>query len=247
MTTPLLLVSGWAHTAEALQPLADRLARQYTVRALAVHDLGGLAMSNPSELSDFAAGLCRELQREQCPCVLVGWSMGGMIALEAAAAFPERVAALVLISSAPRLAAALDFPHGVPPRVLRAMTLSFQLAPERTLSEFFINAAFPHLLTPTVLREKVAAAMVLGADRLAEQLRYLTESDLREAARRLTAPVLILHGRPDRIIPVGAASWIIEQRPGTEMITCNDSGHDFPLDEPDRVAEPIEHFLKHPG
>jgi pimeloyl-ACP methyl ester carboxylesterase len=245
VTTPLLLVSGWAHPAEALQPLAEQLGRRHSVRVFAIHELAD--RSGRSDRSDYAAGLIRELEREKKPCVLAGWSMGGMIALEAAATSTRHVAALILISSAPRLAAAPDFPQGVPPRVLRSMTLSFRRGPERTLSEFFINAAFPHPLPPPLLQEKLAAAMAIGTDRLAEQLRYLTESDLRKVARRLTTPVLVLHGSLDRIIPVGTAAWMKAPCPGVQMREWPDGGHSLPLQQPGRIAGPILRFLEGSG
>lgn len=248
MTTPLLLVSGWAHPAEALQPLADLLARYRPVRVLAIHELGdGSDRSDRSDLSCYAAGLGRELQREKKPCVLAGWSMGGMIAIEAAAARPDRVTALILLSSAPRLAAAPDFPAGVPPRILQSMLLSLRRAPERTLLDFFGHAAFPAQPDPSLVQARLKTALALGPQLLAAQLRYLVTADLREASRKLTLPRLLMHGSLDRIIPIGAAAWMKSQGPDVQMLEWPDGGHSLPLQQPGRIAEHIVRFLEGSG
>ena len=246
--TPLLLVSGWAHTAEALQPLADRLARHRAVRVSAIHELVvGSDRSDRSDRSNFscyAAGLVRELERENGPCVLAGWSMGGMIALEAAVACPDRVAALILISSAPRLAAAPDFPEGVPLRTLRAMQNGLRKTPERTLGAFFRNAAFPVRPDTHTLSGRIMDALGLGTEQLAEQLRYLLETDLRVCVAGLSVPTLALHGRLDRIIPVVAAARITGPPSRVRMEKWEDTGHSLPLQHSERVAARMLDFFK---
>lgn len=240
--TTLFIISGWAHPSCTLQPLVSLLTRRYPARIFSPHELD----AGPDHCG-YARALIRELEGEQGPCFLAGWSLGGMIALEVASALADRVGALILVSSAPRLAAAPDFPQGVPPPVLKAMRRTFRRTPERTLSEFFANAAFPRRLPASALAEKVAAAAALDPEELEEQLRYLAETDLREAARRLSMPALVLHGRRDRIIPLGAASWLGQKLPRASMIVREDGGHALPLDEPDWVADRIESFLKAPA
>ncbi|MBP7831189.1 MAG: alpha/beta fold hydrolase [Kiritimatiellae bacterium] len=234
MKAPLLLVSGWAHTAEDLDPLTERLPHDRPARVLGINDLAG----GPS----YAAGLIREMGRE--PCVLVGWSMGGMIALEAAAAEPKRVAALVMISSAPRLAAAPDFTEGVPPRTLQAMEQAFRRAPERTLVDFFRNASYPNFPGEDAAGEFANRALAAGADRLAAQLKYLAHAELRPLWTALSIPRLLIHGCRDRIIPIGAAEWMFSRRRGTILDTFTDAGHRLPLDHPDWTAEPLLRFLE---
>ena len=98
MALPLWLMPGWAHTAESLRPMATLLARHRPVKII-----------DPRAWPDrpgYAEPMGHELRREHEPCVLAGWSLGGMIALEAAAACPEKTAALIMISSA--VMAAMD-------------------------------------------------------------------------------------------------------------------------------------------
>ena len=49
--------------------------------------------------SAYAVALASRLARQKHPTILVGWSMGGIVALETAIHFPELVRRLVLISS----------------------------------------------------------------------------------------------------------------------------------------------------
>src|SRR3989338_9239224 len=50
---------------------------------------------------------------------LIGWSMGGMIALQAAALSREKIKGLVLVSTTPKFVSAPDYPHGLPMALLK--------------------------------------------------------------------------------------------------------------------------------
>jgi len=241
LKAPVLLVSGWAHPAAALEPLAHRLAER-PVRLLGLEAIHVAAPR--SGLSGYASGLLQEIEAQEEPVILAGWSMGGMVALEAAAAAPGRIAALILISAAPRLAADQDFPEGVPPRILQAMTLSFRRTPERTLRDFFINAASPSEPDGETAAQFAHRALESGTEALAEQLEYLVRTDLRPACARLRMPRLLLHGTRDRIIPAGAAAWLRAHSAGTEGEVREGAGHRLPLDHPDWTAERIVRFLE---
>lgn len=82
------------------QPLAARLGPEHTAAAM---DLPGLGEDDtpPGEvtLDVSAARVCGELAAAAVPQILVGHSMGGIIATQAAARAPDKVAALVYVAA----------------------------------------------------------------------------------------------------------------------------------------------------
>lgn len=216
---PILLLPGWAHPAEALQPLADILGRGRPVR------------------------VSGDIPVMEERCILAGWSLGGLRAIAAASRQPDRVAALVLVSSTARMTAAPGFPAGVPARQLQSMRIALRRDAERMLREFFIQAAYPETPGLTRLDERIRAAVALGPDRLAAGLDVLLHTDLREAYVSLPSPCLILHGGQDRIIPAAAADWMLHNHPGAREHRWPEAGHSLPLQQAAAVAGVIEQFL----
>lgn len=234
MTAELVLVSGWAHTADALAALANRLSPEIRTRCLSLNELAAESGSEAHALEDL-------IRSSAQPCFVGGWSMGGMIALAAAARAPERVQGVVLISSAARMAAAPGYP-GVPERLLKETREAFERAPDQMLLRFFTRVAFPHL--PQSLDEQCGKALSLGRDLLGRQLEELFGMDLRDVVSQLPMKLLILHGARDRIVPVSCALWLREHARAAELRIEPDAGHRLPLDNPEVVAKHIREFVQ---
>lgn len=102
---PLLLVHGTGTYADIWSPVLDGLARSHRVIA---YDRRGFAHSSSAlggglaEHARDAAALLNAL--DASPATVVGWSGGGVIALDLAASFPDCVEALVLAEPAVHLA-----------------------------------------------------------------------------------------------------------------------------------------------
>ncbi len=106
----VLLISGWAHGAEAMHPLAEAMAESHRVTFLSLagpgrqregtrdkvedrRDRGEVAAS----ISSYARPIALHLDKAGEPVCIVGWSTGGIAAIEAAASYPEKVCGLVLL------------------------------------------------------------------------------------------------------------------------------------------------------
>ena len=56
------------------------------------------------------------------------------------------------------------------------------------------------------------------------------------------APVLILHGERDRLVPVEASRRAVERRDGWTLVTRPDLGHVVQLEAPEWTVEQIRHW-----
>jgi len=144
------------------------------------------------------------------PVVLVGWSMGGMLAIEAAAA-DGQVAGVVVIGGTSRFVSK-DKSLGWAPVVIRRMQKTLKHDPDATLRKFLKS-----MFSPAEIRDDLVEPYInniLGANLLDESdftveglaagLDYLLAADVADALERLTMPVMWIHGSDDRISPVGA-------------------------------------------
>src|SRR5690606_33285120 len=93
---PLVLIHGWGCDSGTWHPLIPALQELGNVFAL---DLPGFGAAPP--LEDFTLeAVLQQLEQSLPPrAILVGWSLGGMLATALAARCPERVTRLVTMAS----------------------------------------------------------------------------------------------------------------------------------------------------
>jgi pimeloyl-[acyl-carrier protein] methyl ester esterase len=219
----VLMIAGWAHPAAALRPLADALAAFAAPRLVAADEA---------------------LPKLHEPAFLLGWSLGGLRALDAALTTPEQWPGLILVGTTARFCAAPDYPHGPGTARLRAMKAALRKTPEPVLRQFFMDAVAPAQLTPAELDEKIQAALALGTDQLAAGLEELLTLDLRARLAGPATPALVLHGRTDRIIPCAAGEWLAQRFVYSRFVALDGLGHDLPLRAPEPLAAEIKAFLE---
>ena len=154
------------------------------------------------------------------PSVLVGHSMGALVAIEAALAWPDKVRGLVLCGAAPRLpvsdellALIRDDPARVP-----AWLAERGLSPQAK---------------PAVRRSFVAAGLVTPPEVMLADFEAVRAADLGGRVRNLTCPVIWLDGADDRIVPPP-----LPARPG-EARALPRVGHFVPIEAPGAVAKAV--------
>ncbi len=210
----LQLITGWAHEAEALEPLAVKLRAHYHVQCTDAATI---------------------LQRRKVPAcdVVLGWSIGGMLAIHYASSSCK---AFVLAASTACFCSTGAYTAGVKPAALKRMRRQLQQDAQATVQSFYMNAYSPGKpgSAPTALQESA----------LDEGLAYLQERDLRKAFIQTTRPILLIHGRNDAIIPWQASEWIYENTLDSRLCLLEKSGHAFPVQEPDITAREVDRFIR---
>ncbi len=161
------------------------------------------------------------------PPVLVAHSLGTLYALEFAAAQPDRIAALVLISP--------YFLQGTPPAIMRwvpsarAVGRMVRRKHLEALVAGSSKAITPMLDGPASdLRRPCAGARFGEALANAHRSRSALQSTLAAVSKRM--PVLIIHGENDPLIAAAI---------GARTVTLAGTGHFPQIDQPERVAQLI--------
>ena len=116
----LVLLHGWGMHSGILREAAVKLAGHFHITLV---DLPGHGRSGPPESeAAFELGALAEQVLEAVPdgAVWLGWSLGGMVAMAAAAMAPERLKGLVLVGASPRFVQDRGWEHAMDPEVLEA-------------------------------------------------------------------------------------------------------------------------------
>ncbi|GAA6525471.1 alpha/beta hydrolase [Intrasporangium sp. DVR] len=266
---PLVLVHGlggshlnWVHVAPALaehrRVVAIDLAG-FGLTPAAGRDTG--VRANAALLGRFVDEVLGE------PAVLVGNSMGGMVSIMLAHSRPERVAGLVLVDpSVPSGVSSLD----------RLVALQFGVYATPLVGEQFLVRMRRRYTTEQRVTGTIrlcfadasradAAVLAAGAALLSyrDELARPEAEFLRAARSLLTvlrrgraysdlirsvaAPVLLIHGEQDRLVPVAAARRIAAANPHWETEWLADVGHTPQLEAPERFVEIVNRWLGSPA
>ena len=230
MTTasPILLVSGWGATDRMWDALRGELPHSH-VEVLAWND----ALRDPSALPSRMAS-------RPGPWLLVGWSLGAIVALEAAVECVLPLAGLVLIAGTARLCRDDGYP-GVDPREVRAMQSRLARAPERVLGDFAARLAAPDG-DDAIRADYLDQAKQFSAADLALGLEALATRDLRRLVGKLAVRTLLVHGDADGIVPLDSARELAARIPGARLEILPRRGHALPLTVPGELAGLIRSF-----
>jgi len=199
------------------------------------------------------------------PVILAGNSMGGMISLLEAGAAPAAVAGVVLIDPV------LPLVPAIPDHVVTPMLAAYaapvlgpllmrhrrRLSPEDLVDSILSLCCVDTSRVPAgVLAQHVTVArQALSLPRTEQEISASARSmisiftgDLASRAYRraigsLTCPVLLLHGRRDRLVPIAVARAAARAHPAWTMIEMPGVGHVPQLEAPDDTASAIIGWL----
>ncbi|NWF79667.1 MAG: alpha/beta fold hydrolase [Chloroflexi bacterium] len=239
--TPLLLIHGYGALIEHWRAVIRPIATRHTLYALDLYFFGRSAIpaARPGrrlwaeQVAELIATVCPE------PAVVVGHSLGGMVACQLAADFPQLVRGLVLVAST-----GLNDPQNQPSDFDNAV---FSVIRSTGIGELLAGAvgnrwgARQGLLSAYYRKERVTPDLV---DRFAEPLqrpggaraylavtRSFPELFLHLAPGAISAPTLLIWGQHDRSVPPALADYFRRTLiPQAEIAIIPESGH-CPFDE----------------
>jgi pimeloyl-ACP methyl ester carboxylesterase len=244
---PVVLLHGIGSNARSFEPLMHAL--QGRARTLA-WDAPGYGQSQPltiawPDASDYAAALGNLLDDvEIARCVLLGHSLGALVAARFSLEAPERVAALVLAS--PALGYGVKKDDVLPGPVAARIEELDRLGPEK-----FAAARSPGLLADAAARPDVlvsvmramAAVCRPGYDQAA---RLLAGGRLLEDAAKLTVPTAVVVGMQDRITPPENVRRVFAALPEVSRHRYREienAGHAVCQEQASEVARAIAEFV----
>jgi pimeloyl-ACP methyl ester carboxylesterase len=230
--TPVCFVHGAGSSSVVWMDAVRRISPR---RRVIAPDLPGHGQSDrwhpPPEVSiamyrDAVGTICAQIKVPKV--ILVGHSMGGLIALAAAAAWPERVAGLVLVGSGAKLA--------VSDEGLRRIREDFPHFNERMAKVAWSKT------TPSETVERWA-----GITFTADQ--EITEADFRAIQRfdgtglSIKTPTLVVGGADDLMTPPALSHALGTQIPGSRVAILPGCGHWMMLEKPDAFFAELDPFL----
>lgn len=231
---PLVFVHGWTADRHRWDHQMTHFAQTRRVVRLDLRghgDSSGAGVRTIAELARDVLALLDHLKIERC--VLIGHSMGGMIAQTIALNHPDRVERLVLVNSIGRMA--YNRPRGL---LMAASTLvPFKL---------FVATNIQRAFAPGYPREEIRAYIKASADTPREVVMTLYGAmrafDVLDRVGEIQAPTLMIHGYHDIQLPVSQMLRMAKAYPDA-LVRIIDAGHELPVEKPAELTAAIAAFV----
>ncbi|OOF11838.1 pimeloyl-[acyl-carrier protein] methyl ester esterase [Salinivibrio proteolyticus] len=238
----LVLIHGWGMNSAVWSLILPYLTANYRVHCV---DLPGFGLSPAQpglDLEQLAQVLLKESPAQ---ATWLGWSLGGLVATQAALLAPHRLTGLVTVASSPKFVAEPGW-RGIKPAVLNAFASQLEQDFSLTVERFM---ALQAMGSPTAkkdikaLKQAVFSRPAPDPQALADGLQILASADLRQACQSIRLPWLRLYGRLDGLVPVAVAGQMDAWVPHSPSEVFAHSAHAPFVTEPDGVVDRLTAFL----
>jgi pimeloyl-ACP methyl ester carboxylesterase len=238
---PVLFLHGWMGSWRYWFPTMEFVSQHFRTYSFDFWGFGDTRSQHAEEnirtYSDQVVRFLDTLGIDQI--VLVGHSMGGMVAMQTALDHPDRVSQVVTVG-APFEGSSLSWLLKLTNRPRVAQTFARWPWLRRTAFGFFLGRS-----EDPSLQEMIEASVKSGAITLNSTIRSMLRTDLRPELPRLSVPALIVHGGRDDVVSPRQVK-LFEQIPMADVMYMPRSRH-FPfLDEATIFNEGLLHFLQPP-
>ncbi len=243
---PLVLLHGWAMHSEMWGPLLPRLARRFRVHAV---DLPGHGHSVPPPaftLDGVVAALAAAFAAGAHPLTVLGWSLGGLVAMRWARCEPARVGRVVLVATSPRFVAGDDWPHAMPEATLARFGDELHVAWKLTIQRFLalqLQGSEHGRATLAALRRRIFARGEPAPKALFDALALLRNVDLRGEVGGIAQSTLVVSGANDTLALPGAGRWLADHMPNARFALIPGAAHAPFLSHPDAFEAALAAFL----
>lgn len=242
----VVMLHGFGASLHTFEPWAEALSADHRVIRF---DLPGAGLSEPDPTGlytdarsmEILLALLDRLGIERAS--LVGHSIGGRLAWSVAAAHPDRVDKLVLV--APDGFASPGFEYGKAPETSVLVKSMRYVLPKPMLRASLAPAyGDPKLLTDATVDRYYDLMLAPGArDAMIARMEQTVRHDPRPALRTITAPVLLVWGSDDGMIPAINAQDYLREMAQARLSTFPGLGHVPHEEAPETTLVPVKAFL----
>ena len=238
----LVLIHGWAMHSGIWGGVVDALATGFRVHLV---DLPGHGFNRDVPLSRQLDELAGQILSEVPPAAWLGWSLGGLVALAAAGALPQKVEKLLLVGATPSFSRQENWEWGLGASARQAFSEGLEQDFEATVSQFSLQTFGAVHLQESLRRlgEPPVTDHLPSLETLHDGLHLLYHNNLLPVLHDITMPTLFLGGSRDRTILPESFGQAASLMPNAEVNIIRGAGHAPFISHEEKFLEIVNGFL----
>jgi 3-oxoadipate enol-lactonase len=239
---PLVLLHGLGDDHRAWRRTLPDLILNRRVILYDLRGHGGTSLGSPAgtlrQLGEDLARLLDALQIERA--LIVGFSLGGTIAMRIALDHPELVAGLVLVATSSRVNRVTADWYAQRVAMVDAADPGLRATLDRDTEDVYRQS--PDELAGGLTIRRQSTSDPRGYGNACRALAALNAQPLDPELPRITAPTLIVASDLDQLCPPRASEIMAAGIPGSRLEVIKGAGHPIPVERPAELARLILDF-----
>lgn len=244
----LVLLHGWGLHSIVWDDIMPGLLEHFRVTVV---DLPGMGQSPlPGEAYTLEFLVDQVMRVVPSRFHVLGWSLGGLVAMRLAEREPERCLSLVTVASSARYVAAADWPAAMTPGILSKFAELYEEDHEGTLIRFLaLNCKGSQSQQDDVrkLRDILYFCGLPARRALLDGLVILRDTDLRPLLARRDGPTLMVFGEHDHIVPAAVMGDLRALAPAVQTALIAGAAHVPFLSAPEAFLATVRDWWKARG
>jgi pimeloyl-[acyl-carrier protein] methyl ester esterase len=201
----ILLIPGWGMNKAIWHQVEKAFKNKLIVNSVNLPSYGQSENSlKEYSLTSLANKLAHYLDNAD-QTILLGWSLGGLVAIEMAKLYPKKISQLILVATNPKFIQSTDWQYAVEEKIFLNFADQLKRNIGKTIKRFI---AIQAMGTPTakedikIIQKLIETNDYADYDTLSKGLDILLSADQRQTLLSLTLPTLMIMGNRDNLVKV---------------------------------------------
>lgn len=239
---PLILIHGWGMSSKIFINIAEKLTKKNKVYLIDLPGMGKSQIIKPYEMTKIIDEINLIDNRK---ISILGWSLGGQIAIAFENKYPDRVKKLILVSTTPCFLNNDNWRAGIEKSIFEDFAKGVLNDWRSSMRRFFnlqLLGSDDRKIILTDLENNFLNTNDPSIQALIGGLNILMNNDLREIIKKISVPVLIISGAKDKLIPPQAAEFMLNNIKHSILRLIDGAAHIPFMSHQDQFVEQILEF-----
>ena len=220
-----VFIHGWAMNSAVWQQCLQQVPDWINPVCVDLPGYGECADVDATTLDGYVEHVSRQITR---PAILVGWSMGGLVSLQLARRYPQKVAALLQVATTPKFVQTVDWQAAIEAGVFEQFAASLEIDTNKTIRRFLalqVRGTNVSMQTVRQLQHAIDERGLPKKAALFSGLKILSDTDLTATVGNLDCAESWVLGEKDALVPVELAAVLKTLSTTADIQIISGAGH----------------------
>jgi len=240
---PMVLIHGWGMTGNIWTEIAKSLSKNYELYIIDLPGMGRSELIEPYSIDEIVDQIYLSTPNN---AIILGWSMGGQIAIKLAVKYSNYINNLILISTTPCFVKKYDWHCAVDEKNLLVFADQLTKNRKKTMLNFLalqlLGSKYSNKITKDLKRDFIDKDNE-NYKGLIPALALLRSVDLRTMVSKVKTPSLIISGGRDKLTSCDASLWMQKRIKNSKIKNIETAGHIPFISHKNDVLNVISKFL----